>query len=121
MTVQDKARSCMNQIELPDVSDDPPRARPVSHLRLFIALILLLMIMFAGLRAGLIWRNWVSGLASSPQIARAFVVGARFDFAIACLILAPIMVICYLPPTSPASGPWRYRVFLYGVSIVLGA
>jgi phosphoglycerol transferase MdoB-like AlkP superfamily enzyme len=82
---------------------------------------MMLLALFAALRAGLIWRTWTPGAATRGQLLWSFVVGARFDLAMACYLCIPITVACYVPWLAPWRGPRTRRAFLWIWSTALAS
>jgi phosphoglycerol transferase MdoB-like AlkP superfamily enzyme len=100
----------------PAVAARPGRQVPPKVL-FFVAWVLLLLVLFAALRLGLILRNRGPGDGTWGQILPAFWVGLRFDFATACYMAIPVMGLCYLPWTSPGTSPRTRRVFLWVATV----
>lgn len=103
------------------------RARPRSfadrfvaaNVRFFALMIVMFLVLFAVLRAGLIWRTYSPGVANNAQLAWSFVVGMRFDLAVACYACIPMVVCCYVPWLAPWRGPRTRRAFLWVWSLVI--
>lgn len=91
------------------------------NLRLLLLLSAILIVLFAVLRAGLIWRNWTPGLATQRDLVRAFLIGLRFDFAIACYIGMAVMIACYIPWTAPWRSARVRRWFLWVWTVILSS
>ena len=85
---------------------------------MILLLALLLFGLFALLRLGLILRVRAPGDATWPQLARAFIVGMRFDSSVIAMLLTPVLLVCYLPWTSPWAGPKRRRIFIALLTLV---
>src|SRR5262245_61742184 len=86
---------------------------------LLLRLVVVLLGLFALLRAGLIWRNWLPGLATKGEIASSFFTGLRFDVAIACWLAVPVMIGAYLPWTTPGRGRRTQRLFVWFWTIII--
>lgn len=108
----------------------PPKApallsvRPNAHVprtcRFFTALAILIVLHFTLLRAGLVLRNYTSIQdASFWQILTAFVVGLRFDFAIACYLVLPFAIIGQLPGIGLDGSRRHRRIFLWVFSTIM--
>ncbi len=96
-------------------------ARLPEATRLFVPLALLLLVLFAGMRAGLIWQNRASaGDVSVAQILSAFWVGLRFDAAVTCYLLLPFVVVGHLPRVGLAASTFNRRFFVWVFLAVVG-
>jgi phosphoglycerol transferase MdoB-like AlkP superfamily enzyme len=93
--------------------------RVSANLRLFLALAGVLLALFALLRLSLVLQIRGDGDATWGELARAFLLGARFDFSAVCLLLAPVMVFCYVPWTSPWRGPRTRRAFVLALTVLV--
>lgn len=88
----------------------------------FLGLILLMLIQFAALRAGLIFRNLHSAAGISwRQILSSFLVGVRFDLAITCYILLPFIIVGHLPGVGLAAARRGRRIFYWIFLLVMSA
>src|SRR5687767_3945752 len=78
-----------------------PKLRLPQNLTFFLLLLAVLVVHFGLLRAGLIVRNRASmDGATTREIARSFITGARFDLATACYLLLPFAVLAHVPGIS---------------------
>ena len=92
---------------------------PSQQFYFLLRLVLVFMVLFALLRAGLILRNWSSGVATGGEIAMSFFIGMRFDLAIACYLAIPMTIATYIPWTSPGRGPRTQRVYLWFWTVII--
>lgn len=100
--------------------DDGPRPYRPRNLAFITSLFVLLVVWFELARLGLVLLN--RPLFSSIQfgeIASAFIVGLRFDVATACLLLAPIAVLVFLPGAPLDRSPRMRRVFLWVFGVLM--
>ncbi|MDB5297692.1 MAG: hypothetical protein JWO31_3675 [Phycisphaerales bacterium] len=111
----------------PSADPSPPPSRPgrfwrhvPANLRFFVAFLVVLLGLFSLLRLGLILRVRSPADASWGELARAFVVGLRFDLSTAAYLLLPAVVLCYVPWTAPWRGPQTRRAFLWLATAVVG-
>ncbi|MBA3273498.1 MAG: hypothetical protein H0T11_06450, partial [Chthoniobacterales bacterium] len=87
----------------------------------FLLLMALLLVHFALLRAGLIFRNRAdTGGATLRELASSFLTGARFDLAIAAYVLAPFALFAFLPGIALDRSRRHRRIFFPALMSVLG-
>ena len=92
-----------------------------ANVKFIASLIVMMIFLFAILRAGLIWRTWTPDAATYGQLAWSFIPGLRFDLAIACYICIPIVVCCYVPFLAPWRSERLRKIFLWVWSIVISS
>jgi phosphoglycerol transferase MdoB-like AlkP superfamily enzyme len=111
--------------DIPDSRQERPAHRsPLSsyfaaNLRFFLLVIAGLMVLFSLLRLGLVLRNIEPGAATRSELIWAFIIGLRFDFAIACYIAIPMLILCYIPWTAPWFSRRSRSVYLWVWSVIL--
>jgi phosphoglycerol transferase MdoB-like AlkP superfamily enzyme len=92
-----------------------------ANLRLLVMVQVILVVLFALTRIGLIWRNWTPDVAPGHDLVRAFLVGLRFDFAIACYLTVAMMIWCYIPWVTPWRSNRARKIFLWTWTAINGA
>ena len=91
------------------------------NLTFFLLLLAVLVVHFALLRAGLIWRNRASaGGATTREIWRSFITGARFDLATSCYLLLPFALLAHVPGISFDRCRGCRRAFFWTFVTILG-
>lgn len=117
--------TAINPLPTPAESSSTPNrhwlTRNVSaNLRFLLMFQLLLVVLFMFTRVGLVLRNW-SPDVPWHDLLWAFLIGLRFDFAIACYIDIVAMICCYLPWIAP----WRsFRIrrwFLWTWTVIISS
>ena len=90
-----------------------------ANLRLFAGLLLMLIVLFTAARFWLVTQVRSAGDATAAELARAYIVGLRFDASVACMLLIPFIVLSYLPWTNPWRGPRARRLYVLGLTLTV--
>jgi phosphoglycerol transferase MdoB-like AlkP superfamily enzyme len=79
----------------------------------------LLLILFAAMRLGLVLRNKSLGDGTWREILPAFWTGMRFDLATASYLAIPVFILCCVPWTNPGRGPRARGLLLWLATLLL--
>ena len=97
----------------PSPSERPPRWVP-RHTLFFVALIVLVVVIFQLSRLGLILRNFAgAATATRAELFSTFLYGLRFDLAIACYFVLPFVIVGHLPKWGLRYSPRLRRAFFW--------